>query len=105
MRPSLFYLTCADEEEADKISALLLDRKLVVCVKKVTVESSYRWKGRVERSKELLLIMDSYEELFEEAEDEIKKIHSYDVFVFVATPVNRQSDGVGSWFKAELKSA
>jgi ribonuclease HI len=96
------FLTCADEAEAEKISAKLLDEKLAVCVKQTGVKSSFLWKGQKQQGSEVLLIIDSAEEKFDEIEAVIKKIHSYDTFVLTAYPVARASAGVREWVQKEL---
>ncbi|OGK23147.1 hypothetical protein A3A46_01180 [Candidatus Roizmanbacteria bacterium RIFCSPLOWO2_01_FULL_37_13] len=97
------FLTCADEEEAEKISAVLLKKKLVVCIKKVKVKSSFLFKKKIDKADEVLLIMDSIEEKFSEIEKEVRKIHSYETFVLLATSVIKSSKGVREWIKDELK--
>lgn len=78
MTPNLLYLTCANQGEADKIVQALLEKRLVVCVKKMPVNSDFLWQGKIDHSSEILLIMDSKEELFGEVEKEVKRLHSYD---------------------------
>jgi len=96
------FLTCADKQEADKISSKLLDGKLAVCVKQTDVESNFLWKGKKEQGKEILLIIDSTEEMFNDIEAVIKRIHSYDTFVLMAYPVAKASAGVREWVEQEL---
>ena len=103
MKIVTLFLTCANNGEADKISQALLTKKLVVCIKKTVVSSSFLWKGSIAKSNEVLLIMDSTEEKFEEIEKEVRKIHSYETFVLLATSVIKSSKGVREWIKDELK--
>lgn len=98
----LLYLTCANDDEAQKIARTLLEEKLIVCAKKVVVKINYLWKGKIESDGEVLLIMDSIEEKFGEIEKEVKKLHSYDTFVLLSTPVNRASKGVEKWIEESL---
>ncbi len=102
MKNCILLLTCANTEEADKIAKTLLEKKLVVCVKKTSVSSSFLWKGTIDTSEEVLLIMDSIEENFTSIETEIRKIHSYETFVLVSLPVSQTSQGVEAWMKEEL---
>lgn len=97
------WLTCANKKEADKIANTLLEKRLVVCVRQMLVSSDYWWKGRLENSSEILLQMESREDLFEEVEHEVAKLHSYDTFVLEATPVVKISKKAGQWLKKELK--
>ena len=65
MKPCLLFLSCKNIKEADKISGQLLKEKLIVCAKKIPINSSYLWKSKIESAQEVLLIMDSIEENFE----------------------------------------
>ncbi|OGK11261.1 hypothetical protein A2954_06060 [Candidatus Roizmanbacteria bacterium RIFCSPLOWO2_01_FULL_37_12] len=103
MKIIILFLTCANLEEAEKISQALLKKKLVVCIKKTNVLSSFLWEGKLDKSEEVLLIMDSIEEKFAEIEKEVRKIHSYETFVLVANPVINSSKGVKEWIKKEIK--
>jgi len=103
MKMVLLFLPCANEEEAEKITQSLLEKHLIVCGKKTPVSSAYFWKGKIEKSGETLLILESVEENYEEIEKEIRKLHSYETFVLSAISVIRYSKGVETWLKEGLK--
>lgn len=103
MKMNVLFLTCADEREAEDISDVLLKKKLVVCIKKTKVKSSFLYKGKIDEADEVLLIMDSVEENFSAIEKEVRKIHSYETFVLLASPVIKSSKGVKEWMKKELE--
>lgn len=102
MKINLLFLTCANEKEADRISKVLLEKKLVVCVKKTSVSSSFLWKGKIENSNEILLIMDSVVENFDKINVEVKKLHSYKTFVLTSILVNQTTKEVEDWANEEL---
>jgi len=93
------FLTCADIDEAQKITDLLLDQKLAACVRTADVESAFLWKGQKEQGSEKLLIIDSAEEKFDLIEAAVKEAHSYETFVLTAYPVIKASAGVEDWIK------
>lgn len=100
---AIFYTTCADDWEADKIAKALLKKKLVVCAKKLPVTSSFLWKGRIEQDVgEIILILESVSENFGKIKKEIKKLHSYETFVLYSIPVKTTKE-VEKWIKGELK--
>lgn len=99
------WLTCANHKEANKIKNTLLVKHLVACVHEMPVSSDFRWQGKIDSSKEVLLIMDSREDLFDEVEGEVAKLHSYDCFVLKAVPITDVSKKAQSWLEAELKNA
>lgn len=99
---NVLFLTCKDNKEADRIANTLLNKKLVVCVKKTPVSSSFLWKGKIQSSNEILLIMDSLTKNFEKINSEIKKLHSYKTFVLTSIKVDRTTKEVEEWVKGEL---
>lgn len=102
MKFCILFLTCADTKEADKISKSLLQKRLVFCIKKSSVSSSFLWKGEIDHSNEILLIMDSLEDNFEKVKNEIAKLHSYETFVLISSPVSQTTQEVKSWVSNEL---
>jgi periplasmic divalent cation tolerance protein len=82
---AIYYLTCANDWEADKIAKALLTKKLVACAKQMPVSSSSWWKGKLTEDKEILLVMESIEENFIKIEKEVRKLHSHETFVLYST--------------------
>ena len=99
MKPIILFLTCANEKEAARIEQTLLEKKLVCCVKKSNTTSTFLWKGKIESSGEVLLIMDSLQEKFKEIDKEVKRLHSYETYVLVATPVTHTTEKVKNWLR------
>ncbi len=114
------WLTCADKKEADKIANTLLVKHLVACVRQMPVSSDFWWKGeaeysgaesfeasakedKIEHTKEVLLLMESREDLFGQVEAKVAKLHSYNTFVLEATPISKISKKAAAWLKRELK--
>lgn len=98
----LIYLSCKDSAEANKIANTLLAKHLIVCAKQIPVKSTYRWQGKIENAKEILLVMESTEDLFDKVEAEVAKLHSYDTFVMEAVPVSKISQKAKRWAEDEL---
>lgn len=103
MKFCYLYLTC-DVKEADSLIEILLQKKLIVCAKKVPVSASYRWQGEIEKADEVMLVMESAEEKFDKVEAELQKAHSYDTFVLTAVPMVRISKDAKKWLEENLKS-
>ncbi|OGL25065.1 hypothetical protein A3A68_02650 [Candidatus Saccharibacteria bacterium RIFCSPLOWO2_01_FULL_48_13] len=98
------WLTVGDKDQADKIASVLLAKQLVACVRQIPTSSDFRWKGKVEHSDEIILLMESSLELFENIEEEVTKLHKYDTFVLEATPISSISKSAQKWLKDELKN-
>ncbi len=99
------WLTCADQEEADKIKNTLLAKHLVACVRQVPITSDFHWRSKIEHTNEVLLLMEGKLGLFDQIEAEITKLHSYDTFVLEAVQIQKISQKAKSWLKSELKNA
>lgn len=99
---NVLFLTCKDNKEAEIISKTLLKKKLILCVKMAPVSSSFLWKGKIENSNEVLLMMDSIEDNFEKINVEIKKLHSYETFNLTSIIVDKTTKEVKDWIKEEL---
>jgi ribonuclease HI len=96
------FLTCGSPAQAKKISDKLLDERLAVCIKQTDINSDFLWKGKKERGKEVLLIIDSAEDKFDAIEAAVKEVHSYETFVLTAYPVVKASADVRQWAEQEL---
>lgn len=102
MKMSIFLLTCKDSKEADKISEVLLKKRLIACAKKFPVSSSFWWKGKIENSNEVILILESIEANFKKVEKEVRKLHSHETFVLFSLPVSQTTTDVKNWLNKEL---
>lgn len=96
-------LTCKDKSEADKIADALLVKHLIACARQMPVSSTYRWKGKIETSNEVMLLMESRSDLFEEIEKEVAKIHSYDTFVLESFRIEKLSGEAKGWLKEVVR--
>lgn len=102
MKPCLLLLSCKNDQEADKISFQLLKLKLIVCAKKISINSNYLWKGKIESDPETLLIMDSIEENFEKIDKVVKKIHSYKTYNLIMTKVEKINEQGLKWLQDNI---
>lgn len=82
------FMTAANREEAARLAEMLVGARLAACVQILPeIESVYRWKGKVERQREVLLIAKTTALKFEELEREVRAIHSYATPEIVALPI------------------
>jgi periplasmic divalent cation tolerance protein len=87
-RYRVVLVTCGSIGEARKIGHRVVERKLAACANILPgVESIYRWKGRVERGREVLVVMKTSSKRLRELEREVKRMHSYDVPEFIVLPI------------------
>jgi periplasmic divalent cation tolerance protein len=92
-------VTCGSFPQARKIAKAVLEKKLAACVNLISapVESVYRWKGRVERAKEVLLIIKSTSRRMKELEEVIARLHSYDLPEFLVIEIKGGSKKYLKW--------
>lgn len=93
-------ITAGDHAEAERIAALLVERRLAACVQILPeMTSIYRWQGAVERGKEHLLLVKTTPERFDELEREVRAAHSYETPEVVALPVVAGSSDYLAWLR------
>jgi periplasmic divalent cation tolerance protein len=97
--------TCASAEQAGSIARRLVEARLAACVSVVpAVRSYYRWQGAIESSEEHLLLIKSSRELAGELQQEIGKLHSYELPEFLVLPVVDGSEEYLGWLGRELRA-
>jgi periplasmic divalent cation tolerance protein len=90
------------KEEADRIAARLVERRLAACVQVVgPISSTYRWRGGVESAQEWLCLIKTTAVRYEECSATIVDLHSYDLPEITATPLVAGSPDYLAWMGAE----
>ncbi len=75
-------------DDAEPLARALVERRLAACVNLLPgMTSIYRWKGRVERDEERLLLIKTSAARFEELKQAILALHPYELPEIVALPV------------------
>jgi len=99
-RVAVLFATASSEEEAQRISRALVEKKLVACVNIIpNVMSIYEWEGKLEESKEYLLMIKTRKALTEAVTEEIKKLHSYTVPETIALNIFGGNAAYIDWVK------
>jgi periplasmic divalent cation tolerance protein len=76
---ALLYVTFEKEEEATEIVDNLLERKLIAGANVVSSQSSFWWKGAVQKRGEYLAVMQTSIHIWEKVERAIEEMHPYEV--------------------------
>ena len=96
--------TCSSLEEARHIASGLIERRLAACVNIVPqVESIYRWKGEVETSTEVMLVIKTTAEAFDRLRAALTQLHSYEVPECVEIPITDGSAAYLEWIGASVR--
>ncbi len=97
-------VTCPSEKEALRIAKRLLDGKFIACANIINgVESVFRWKGKIEKCRESLIIMKTAKKRFKDVEKAVKRMHSYEVPEIVALPLVWGSGDYLKWLGDSVK--
>jgi periplasmic divalent cation tolerance protein len=98
----IVYITTPDVQTAEDIAAALIERQLAACVNLTPVRSIYRWKGQINREDEVLLIVKTRADLFEEQlVPAVQALHPYEVPEIIALPVVMGAPGYLKWIDEE----
>lgn len=98
----ILFLTCANQTEAEAIVNDLLERRLIACARQLPVASRFWWQGALERVDEVLVMMESVEAKFDQIEQAVRRLHSYETFVLTAVAVSKTTTGVSRWLQQSL---
>jgi periplasmic divalent cation tolerance protein len=81
--------TIDDEAAAARLARQVVERQLAACVQILTVRSVFVWEGVVDDTPELLLLMKTRADRYEQLEAFIREQHSYDAPEILQLPVAR----------------
>ncbi|MBI2495367.1 MAG: divalent-cation tolerance protein CutA [Candidatus Omnitrophica bacterium] len=90
MRAKLLVVlvTCPTRAIARRLASRLIEERLAACVNALPgVESIFRWQGKVERCREILLVIKTTARRFPQLRAAVRNLHPYDVPEIIALPV------------------
>ena len=97
------YITAGSPTEGEHLARALVEEKLAACVNRVqSVQSVYRWQGKVEESEEELLIVKTRRDLFGALRKRVMEIHSYAVPEIIALPIVEGSEAYMQWLEQQV---
>jgi periplasmic divalent cation tolerance protein len=99
----MIYTTLPDKVITKKIATILTNEGLVACVNFFSIESVYKWKGKLSRDKEYALIMKTRKSLYKKIEKRLKELHPYEVPAIVSYEIKEGLNSYLSWIKKETQ--
>src|ERR1700733_11897755 len=94
----IILVTAKDKKEATKIAKGLLEAKLIACANIINgVQSLFWWQGKIDSSKEVLLLLKTKKILFKKISSKVKSLHSYQTPEIIALPIINGSEGYLGW--------
>jgi periplasmic divalent cation tolerance protein len=96
-------MTAGSVDEANRLADMLVDKRLAACVQIMReMNSVFRWQGKIETQREVLLIAKTLSSKFAEIEREVVKLHSYETPEIVAVPLTAGSGPYLEWLSASV---
>ena len=98
--------TFPDVELARRVSRQLVEQKLAACANIAgTVQSIYRWQGKIEDAAETMVFFKTTRGRFDEFQQTLRSLHPYEVPEVVAIAVNDGLPAYLEWVAASCDAA
>ena len=100
------FVTVGSAAEGDRLAKALVEERLAACVNRLpSVQSVYRWEGKVEQSAEELLVIKTRKTRFPALEKRVREMHSYAVPEIIALPIVAGSEAYLNWLDEQTATA
>jgi len=84
----VIFITVPNKKEANKIAKHLIKNRLAACVNIIDkIESVFWWQGKIDKAREVLLIIKSQKSKLTRIIKLVKSLHSYEVPEIIALPL------------------
>jgi periplasmic divalent cation tolerance protein len=103
-KATLIMTTVDNEQLADSLATMLIERRLAACVQRVDITSRYRWDGEVRRDDEILLLVKTSTDARDAAMRAIEENHTYEVPEIIALPIAEGLPAYLEWVTKESSS-
>lgn len=101
----LVYATYPSEQEAERISAVLIDERLVACANIMARHRSmFRWDGAMQETREIAVFYKTRAVLFHDLAARIAGLHTYECPCIVALPLESGFGPFLDWVVQETRS-
>lgn len=98
----LAYVTASDETEAEKIGRVLIEERLAACANVMgPITSVYRWQGKVQRDREVVLLLKTAERHVPALTERVTELHSYECPCVVAWPLTGGNPEFLAWIETQ----
>jgi len=102
----VIYVTCSDIKQAKDIGKALLKKRLCACYNVVDkITSAYFWPSflEIQDDMEAVLLIKTLKEKFFQINQDIIKMHSYDVPCVFSISVDQVNDKYLRWLTEQIK--
>lgn len=99
----VILITTPTLKEAKKISKALIENKKAACVNIIKdIESQFYWQNKIQKEKEVLLVIKSTKPHFKDIVRITKKYHSYKIPEIIALPLVVADNAYLNWMRKVL---
>lgn len=103
IEPRLAITTLSTIEEAERLAQRLVEGGLAACVNLVPgVKSIYRWEGKIQQDNEVLLIIKTSSEQWEELQAAFRAHHPYDCPELLLLDPDKVDEPYFTWWQKNL---
>lgn len=98
--------TIETEADASELVRSLVESRLCACGQVLgPIQSTYWWKGKLEKSNEYLCILKTKSDKYPEVEQHIRELHPYENPEIIVTGIEGGSEPYLEWIEEETKSS
>ena len=95
---AIVFTSTSNDQEADFLSDVLVKSKYVACVNILpNISSKYLWKGELQNTNEIILLIKTKKDYFKQIEKLIKINHTYELPEVICIDVSDASEEYRSW--------
>ena len=92
--------TAGSAEAAQKIAEALVSGRKAACVQMLPVASCYVWNEKIMNEPEVLMVIKTRRSLYEEVEQLIRAMHSYETPEIVCLPILKGAAAYLDWISS-----
>jgi periplasmic divalent cation tolerance protein len=95
-------VSCGGAEQASAIARATVEARVAACAQMLPIRSCYRWQGEVVEEAEVLVLLKTRADRFDEVERVVRSVHDYEIPEIVALPLTAGTADYLAWVDAEL---
>jgi len=100
----IVFVTCETKVQAENIAQVVVEGRLAACVNVLPgVRSCYRWEGKLTWSDETMLLIKTTRGRFDQLQDRIKEMHTYEVPEIVAVDIDDAFNRYVDWIDESVR--
>lgn len=99
---STAYVT-APPDVAPDLAATLVEEELAACVNRLDCQSTFRWDGEVVRDDEVVLLVKTTAERYDDTVARVEELHPYDVPCIERFEEADALDSFAEWVDASVR--